>query len=336
MGSRFQAIAIIEYMKLLLPLLFAVLGLWAAQNPAAQKPAGIDPPSPTSTSQSSSSIPQQTRIILDVTRVNMLFTVTDKKGRFITDLGREDFQVFENKRSQSIQEFTAESDLPLRLAILIDTSNSIRDRFRFEQEAAIQFINSVVRPRHDKAMVVSFDTAAELVADLMDDPEKLASAVRNLRPGGGTALYDALYFSCKDRLQQDQPRHKFRRAVILVTDGDDNQSRVTRDQALEMAQKADAVIYAISTNISRIENDGDKVLKYLTTETGGQAFFPFKVQDLSQSFENIANELRHQYNIFYRPEPLKTDGLYHQVDVKVKGRKDLMVRARKGYYAPRL
>ena len=94
-----------------------------------------------------------------------------------------------------------------------------------------------------------------------------------------------------------------------------------------MAQKADVVIYAISTNITRIETDGDKVLKYLTAETGGQAFFPFKVEDLEQSFENIANELRHQYNIFYRPEPLKTDGLYHTVDLRVKGRKDLVVRA---------
>ncbi len=280
--------------------------------------------------------PPDTRIILEVNRVNMLFTVTDKKGRFITDLTKDDFQVVENKRSQTIQEFTAESDLPLRIAILIDTSNSIRDRFRFEQQAAVDFINSVIRPRQDKAMIVSFDSAAELVSDLIDDPEKLASAVRSLRPGGGTALYDALYFACRDKLQQDQPRHKFRRAIIIVSDGDDNQSRVSREQALEMAQKADAVIYCISTNISRIDTDGDKILKYLTAETGGQAFFPFKVTDLAQSFENIANELRHQYNIFYRPDPLKTDGLYHQVDLKVARRKDLVVRARKGYYAPKL
>ena len=103
-----------------------------------------------------------------------------------------------------------------------------------------------------------------------------------------------------------------------------------------MAQKADVVIYTISTNISRQPTDGDKVLKYLAAETGGLAFFPFKVEDLAQSFENIANELRHQYNMLYRPEPLKTDGLYHAIDVRVKGRKDLVVRARKGYYAPRM
>lgn len=302
------------------PVLFAQ----QASRPAAQKPE----PSPEDD--------PRTRIILDVTRVNMLFTVTDKKGRFVTDLAKDDFLVTENKKPQTIAEFTAETDLPLRLGILIDTSNSIRDRFKFEQEAAISFIQSVIHKSHDKALVVSFDTSTELVADLVDDVDQLEKAVRGLRPGGGTALYDAIYFACRDKLSKDQPRHKFRRAIVIVSDGDDNQSQYTRDQALEMAQKADVVMYAISTNITHSETEGDKVLKYLTSETGGQAFFPFKVEDLEQSFENIANELRHQYNIFYRPEPLKADGLYHTVDLKVRGRKDLVVRCRKGYYAPKL
>jgi Ca-activated chloride channel homolog len=278
----------------------------------------------------------QNRIILDVTRVNLLFTVSDKKGRFVTDLGKDDFEIVESKKPQNILEFTAESNLPLRLGILIDTSNSIRDRFRFQQEAAVEFINSVMRPEQDKAIVVSFDTSAELVADLTNDTRTLANAVRDLRPGGGTALYDAIYFACRDKLMQDQPRHKFRRAMVVLSDGDDNNSRYTREQALEMAQKADVVIYTISTNITRIPTDGDKVMKYFAEETGGQAFFPFKVQDLAQSFENIANELRHQYNLAYRPEPLKTDGLWHPLNVKVKGRKDLVVRARHGYYAPKM
>jgi Ca-activated chloride channel homolog len=301
----------------------ALLALGFAADPPAKKQETAETPD------------ERTRILVDVTRVNLLFTVTDKKGRFITNLTKDDFEVIENKKQQVIQEFTAESDLPLRLAILVDTSNSIRDRFKFEQEAAVNFINSVVRPRQDRAMVVSFDTSAELRADLIDDTQKLAKTIRDLRPGGGTALYDAIFYASRDKLQQDQPRHKFRRAIIVMSDGDDNQSRVTRDQALEMSQKADAVIYCISTNISKITTDGDKVLKYFAQETGGQAFFPFKAEDLEQSFENIANELRHQYNIFYRPEPLKTDGLYHPVSLRVKARKDVMVRARKGYYAPK-
>ena len=277
---------------------------------------------------------QETSITVDVTRVQLLFTVSDKRGRFVNDLSKNDFEVFEAKKPQSIVEFTAESDLPLRLAILIDTSNSIRDRFRFQQEAAIDFINTVVRPRQDKAIVVSFDTAAELVADLTDDTDQLTRAIRGLRPGGGTALYDAIFFACRDKLMQEQPRHKFRRAMVILSDGEDNQSRWTREQALEMAHKADVVVYSISTNITHITTDGDKVLKYFAEQTGGLAFFPFKAQDLAQSFENIANELRHQYNALYRPEPLKTDGLYHSVDIRVKNRKDLVVRARHGYYAP--
>ena len=312
--------------------LIAVLCAGIAAIYAQQKPpvaaAKVDPPQR----------PQQTTdspIVLDVNRVNMLFTVSDKKGRFITNLTKDDFEIIEEKKPQSIVEFVAESDLPLRLGVVIDTSNSIRDRFKFQQEAAVEFITSVMRPQ-DRAVVVSFDTGPELVADLTGDPAKLSQAVRDLRPGGGTALYDAIFFVCRDKLMHDQPMHKFRRAIIVLSDGEDNQSRYSRDQALEMAQKADVVIYSISTNISRISTDGDKVLKYFAAETGGITFFPFKVQDLSQSFENIANELRHQYSLLYRPEPARTDGLFHEVNIKVKNRKDLVVRARKGYYAPRL
>jgi VWFA-related protein len=276
------------------------------------------------------------RIVLEVNRVNLLFTVTDRKGRFITDLTKDDFEISENKKPQTIMQFTAESDLPLRLAILIDTSNSIRDRFHFQQEAAEEFIRVALRPEADKAMVVSFDSSPELVADLTGNIEQLEKAIDELRPGGGTSLYDAIFFACRDKLMQDQPLHKFRRAMVILSDGDDNQSRYTRDQALEMAQKGDVVVYTISTNISHIPTDGDKIMKYYAAETGGVAFFPFKAEDLSQDFVNVANELRHQYNVYYRPEPLVADGRYHPVSVRVRGRKDLIVHARKGYYAPHL
>src|SRR5258708_12557390 len=138
--------------------------------------------------------PDKTRITLDVSRVNMLFTVSDKKGRFVTDLKKEDFEVIEAKKQQSILEFASETDLPLRLAILIDTSNSIRDRFRFQQEAADAFIVNTVRPRQHKAMVVSFDTAAELVTDLTDDGAALQKGVMGLSPHGATPLYNPIYF----------------------------------------------------------------------------------------------------------------------------------------------
>lgn len=298
---------------------FVSLGSLAAQ----QKPA---------TSSGEDNTPSQ--FSTEVTRVNMLFTVTDKHGRFVTDLKRGDFEVIENKKPQTISEFTSETDLPLRLAILVDTSNSIRDRFHFQQEAAINFINGVMRDQ-DKALVVSFDSNAELVEDLTSDTGALESAIRELRPGGGTSFYDAVFFACRDKLMQDQPLYKYRRAMILISDGEDNNSKVSRDQALEMAQKADVVVYTISTNISRQPTEGDKVMRYFAQQTGGVAFFPFQASDLNQSFENIANELRHQYNLFYRPTPLVNDGQFHAVQIKVKEHKDFVVRARKGYYARR-
>jgi Ca-activated chloride channel family protein len=317
-------------MKVWVPL--AALCVLAAAILTAQQTPPAPPPKQEAAPQSD----DPTRIIVDVTRVNLLFTVMDKKGRFVTDLTKNDFEVVENKRSQIIQEFSAETDLPLRLGILIDTSNSIRDRFKFEQEAASEFVRSVMRSNQDRAMVVSFDSTAELVSDLIADPVKTERAIRDLRPGGGTALYDAVYFACRDKLSQDQPKTKFRRAIVILSDGDDNQSRYTRDQAIEMAQRADVVIYTISTNISRTDTDGDKVLRYFAEKTGGRPYFPFKVEDLAQSFENIQNELTHQYIILYRPDPLKTDGLFHPVELRVKGHKELNVRVRPGYYASRM
>ncbi|MBI4891163.1 MAG: VWA domain-containing protein [Acidobacteria bacterium] len=276
--------------------------------------------------------PSQT-ITLEVNRVNILFTVSDRKGRFVNNLMRDEFEVYENKKKQKILEFVTESNIPLRLALLVDTSNSIRNRFRFEVETASQFLASVVRPEQDRALIFGFDTAPYLVQGLTNDTAVLGRKLRDLRPGGGTALFETIFIACRDHLGKEQPKHKFRRALILIGDGEDNSSHFTRDQALEMAHKTDTLIYAISTNMTKIETDGDKLLKYFCSETGGLAFFPFKAEDLAQDFENIANELRSQYSILYRPEPLNPDGKYHTIQVKVRERKDVVVRARKGYYA---
>ena len=165
--------------------MFAVLAGAQQTPPAAQEPSN--------------------RISVDVERVNLLFAVTDKKGRFITDLAKEDLAVFEHKKEQQIMEFTAESDLPLRLAILIDTSNSVRDRFKFQQEAALEFIRNVLRPKQDKATIIGFDTATELIADLTSDIDKLEKGIKSLRPGGGTSLFDAVFFASRDKLMQDAP-----------------------------------------------------------------------------------------------------------------------------------
>ena len=309
---------------------------------AQQAPEAKPAPQAAPTSQD----PSQT-FSLDVTRVNVLFTVSDRKGRFVTNLVMEDFDIIEAKKKQKILEFATESDLPLRLAILVDTSNSIRARFRFEIEAARSFLDSVIRKGEDKALIYGFDTEATLAQDFTDDTELLGNKLRDLRPGGGTALFDAMIDACRDKLMLDKPLHKYRRAIVMIGDGEDNASHYTRDQALEFAQKADVVLYAISTNntgstrdqdtemAAHMLSDGDKVLKYLTHETGGLTYFPFRAKDMEKDFENIANELRSQYSILYRPEPLKADGLYHPIDVRVHTRSDLVIRARRGYYAPK-
>ena len=224
-----------------------------------------------------------------VDEVNVVFTVTDKRGHFVKDLTQNDFRVYDdNKPAASIRSFSRETNLPLRVGLLIDASNSVRDRFKFEQEAAIEFLNQIIRPRYDKAFVIGFDTTPEVTQDFTDDTEALSHGVRMLRPGGGTAMYDAIYFACRDKLMQGQGTGATRRAIILLSDGEDNQSRVSREEAVEMAQRAEVIIYAISTNTSGLKLRGDKVLEHFADETGGKAFFPFKIEDVSNAFSEIS------------------------------------------------
>ena len=277
---------------------------------------------------------QESDIIkIDVARVPLLFTVTDRRNRFITDLGREDFKVFDDGWEQEIREFDRESDLPLRIGVILATSNSIRARFKFEQEAAIEFLQGVLAEEHDRAFLVSFDTRAELIVDYTNNIDDLADGVRRLRAGGGTALYDAIYYACRDKLPEDQPKEQFRRALVVIGDGEDNRSTVTREDALEMAHKAETVVYTISTNRTGTAESGDKTLRRFARETGGVAFHPFQARDLQQSFANIANELRHQYFILYSPSQFVNDGSFHTVEVRTRHR-NATVRVRRGYYAP--
>ncbi len=269
-----------------------------------------------------------------VNEVNLVFTVTDKHGRFIKDLKQSDFKVLDNNRPPaSVVNFGSETNLPLRVGLLVDSSNSIRDRFRFEQDAAIEFLNQIIRPRYDKAFVIGFDTTPEVTQDFTDNTEKLSNGVRMLRAGGGTALYDAVYYACRDKLMKEQDTFATRRAIILLTDGEDNQSRVTREEAIEMAQRAEVVIYAISTNVSGIKLKGDKVLERMAEATGGRAFFPFKIEDVTNSFSEIQDELRSQYLLAYKPADFQADGRFHSIEV-IADKKNYKVRARKGYYAP--
>lgn len=267
--------------------------------------------------------------------VNVIFTVTDKRGRFIKDLKREDFSVLDDKRpAEAVRGFSAETNLPLRVGLLVDASNSIRTQFKFEQEAAIEFLNQIIRPKVDRALVVGFDSTVEISQDFTNDTESLSRGIRLLRPGGGTALYDAIYRVCKERLMNTGDTETVRRAIILLSDGDDNQSRVTREEAIEMAQRTGVIIYTIGTSLSPDKGRGDKVLERIAETTGGRAFFPFKIQDVANAFSDIQDELRSQYVLAYKPADFLADGRYRSIDIRVPNKK-LKVRSRKGYFAPR-
>jgi len=271
-----------------------------------------------------------------VDEVNVVFTVTDKHGHYVKNLTQNDFRVLDdNKPPASIRRFSSETNLPLRVGLLIDASNSVRDRFRFEQESAIEFLNQIVRPKSDRAFVIGFDTTAEVTQDFTDSAEQLSHGVRMLRAGGGTALFDAIYFACRDKLMKAPTIGPARRAIILLSDGEDNQSRVSREEAVEMAQRAEVIIYTISTNISGVKLRGDKVLERLADATGGRSFFPFKIQDVANAFSEIQDELRSQYLLAYKPSDLKPDGRYRSIDILAENHKGLKVRARKGYFAPK-
>jgi VWFA-related protein len=267
--------------------------------------------------------------------VNVIFTVTDKHNKFIKDLKQSQFKILDNNHPpKQIMNFSAETDLPLRVGLLIDASNSIRDRFMFEQDAAIAFLRQIIRPKTDKAFVLAFDEVTDLTQDFTGDLDKLTRGVKVIRPGGGTALWDAVFYACRDKLMKEKETGPVRRAIILVSDGDDNQSRVLRTEAIEMAQRAGVIVYTISTNLNNSPDEGDRSLKLLADTTGGQAFFPFKLQDVANAFHDINEELRSQYSIFYKPENFEANGAYHPIQI-VADNKKYKVRAKKGYYVPR-
>ncbi len=273
-------------------------------------------------------------LVVHVDLVNVLFTVTDRKGTLVTDLGRENLKIYEDNKPQAITNFTRETELPLTIAVLIDTSSSIRDRFKFEQEAAIDFLYRTLRPKKDKALLITFDSAIELIQDFSDNPEVLAKAIRQVRPGGGTKMFDAIYLTCQEKLKAETGR----KIMILISDGDDNLSLETLSGTLEMAQKSDVSIYSISTNSSGFFGltapKADKVLKRLAEDTGGRAFFPFKAEDLSASFQGISAELRSQYSLAYRSSNPTRDGSFRSIKIETD-RRNLKVKARRGYYAAR-
>jgi VWFA-related protein len=328
---------------------------------SAQQPAPPADTKPQSTPQqpappAQDAPPQQSgeKIVVPVNLVDVLFTVLNRRNKLVPDLEKADFKILDDKAPQEIRYFSKQTDLPLRIGMLLDTSNSIRDRIKFEQEASVNFLFSVLRRNKDEAFVMTFDDEPQIIQPFSGDTGSLRDQIMRTRAGGGTAIYDAIYDACVNQLSHpprppgDQP-DVVRRVMILISDGDDNLSTHTRTEAIEMAQRTSVVIYTISTSTQWVslsgtdakkdpdrkfmKTDGDKILEELANETGGRAFFPYHVDDLDQSFQDIGDELRNQYSIAYLPTNSLLNGRYHRISIEVPEHKGYQVRARRGYFA---
>src|SRR5437899_5780576 len=322
-----------------------------AQQSSPDKPQA--PAASAATKQEPAQKSDQT-IISVVNLVDVLFTVLNRRNKLVPELDKADFKIWDDKAPQEIRFFSKQTDLPLRIGILMDTSNSIRDRLKFEQDASVNFLFSVLRRNKDEAFVMTFDDEPQIIQAFTSDTGALRDEITRTRAGGGTAIYDAIYEACIKQLNHpprppgDQP-DVVRRVMILISDGEDNLSTHTRSEAIEMAQRTSVVIYTISTSTQWVSlsetnpnktsdrkyhlTEGDKILQELAEETGGRAFFPYHVDDLDQSFQDIGDELRNQYSIAYLPANYVLDGRYHKIRIEVPEHKGYQVRARRGYFA---
>jgi Ca-activated chloride channel family protein len=332
-------------------LLIVVLGTslaFYAQEKQTPAPPAAAPPAQDQQDQ------KQPTIKIPVNLVDVLFTVLNRRNKLVPDLDKKDFRVLDDNAPQEIRYFSRQSDLPLRIGMLMDTSNSIRDRLKFEQDAANNFLFSVLRHNKDEAFLMSFDDEPQVLQGFTGDTGALRDQILRTRAGGGTAVYDAIIDACARELSHpprppgDQP-DVVRRVMILISDGEDNLSTHTRTEAIEMAQRTSVVIYTISTSIQWVTlddpskertgnrkyhlTDGDKILQQLAEETGGRAFYPYHVDDLDQSFQDIGEELRNQYSLSYNPSNHGIDGKYHKIRIETPEHPGYQVNARHGYFA---
>jgi VWFA-related protein len=312
---------------------WSVAAAQSAPAPAAS-PATVNQQQPGNSSNDSKTqnIPT-VRIRSD--EVNVVFTVVDKDGKFVRDLKQDQFRIRDNKMPpRQVMNFAAQTNLPLQVGLLIDASNSIRDRFQFEKDAASEFLSEIIRPKTDRAFVLAFDEQWDVTQDFTGDIDKLRTGVKGIKAGGGTAMWDSIYFACRDKLMKEPSSGAVRRAIILISDGEDNLSRVYRSEAIDMAQRAEVIIYTISTSLVERHSKGDDDLRALAEATGGRSFFPEKLDDVVTAFSDIQQELRSQYSISYRPDQFVANGQFRTIQITTDTKK-YKVRAKKGYYVPK-
>jgi VWFA-related protein len=328
----------------------------AAQAPQAAKSAAqtTATPAPTTSSQTASpqtASPQTTgpvgspdepaptdpnvpTIRVGVNEVDLVFTVADKHGRFVTGLQQQNFGLLDDGRPPlRVIHFVQQTNLPLRVGVMLDTSSSIRQRFQFEQQAATDFLLQVLHPA-DRAFVEGFDVQTDVSQGFTNRIDLLDTGIRKLRPGGGTALFDSLYKTCRDEMLTLRQDFAVRKAIVLVSDGDDDYSRALESDAIKMCQRAETIVFTISTNVGPSKDKGDDVLQQVADATGGQAFYPVRMEDVAIGFHNVEEELRSQYLLQYTPANFKHDGSFRTIYLQALDPR-YSVRAKKGYFAPK-
>ena len=308
--------------------------LLPAQQPATAPPA--QPPNGAQSPDQQTDANAPTILKLGVNEVSLIFTVTDKHGHYIPNLKQSDFALLDDQKAPAkVNSFHQQINLPLRVGIVIDASTSIRSRFQFEQQSATEFLLEILKAKSDRAFVMGFDVTPTVTQDWTNNVDALETGVNRLRPGGGTALFDAVYTACRDKmLDVARGQEPVRKAIVLLSDGDDNQSRVRPDEVIKECERAETIIYAISTNWTPSRGKGDKVLTDMAESTGGQVFFPPSVEEMSTSFKGIEEELRSQYALTYTPADFKYDGSFRSIYLYCNDRR-YVVRAKKGYFAPK-
>ena len=345
-------------MRVLGFLIAAVLlgGVWA-QSPPAKQP------------EQQKQVPDTPTIRVDVPLVNVPFSVLDQKDRLVTDLKKEDFTVYEDGKKVDIRFFSPITRVPLRIGLLLDTSNSVRLYFKAQQNAAIDFVHSMLEANpKNRILLMTFDFTKDILSEFSNDADHLATLIRKLKPGGGTALYDAVYMASKEKLQYEAETGGLRRVLVLATDGEDDASKHSMDEAIAMARRAGVTIYAIATISFGYNSPGEKILEKMAEETGGRVVYPWKkppsaeyatgyisrtqidgqnavyeagsgkysseqAEKLEEAIGLIQRELQTQYSLAYVPPNPAADGRYREIRVEV-AYKGLKIRGRRGYYPP--
>jgi Ca-activated chloride channel family protein len=306
-----------------------------------------------------------------VNEVNIPVTVLDKRGVPVIDLTPKDFEIFEDGQRQTIKYFYRGERPPLRIGLILDTSNSARPQMKFEKDSASEFAFDLLQGRSSKNQMFlqTFDSTSSIIQDFTNDPNLINDKIRGLRAGGGKALYDAIYFACKNKMLTLGPRARTRRVLVIISDGLDVQSEHTLDEAISMAHRAETIIYTIGNAAWGYHNPGDKVLRQLAEDTGGAGFFPRqetpgtdmgtgyfshgqigdtsqnkglgastgiysaeRLMQMADALDSIQRELNDQYSIGYTPTNAKLDGTYRTIKVECV-RKGLEIRAKPGYFA---